>query len=82
MTQHRTVKRNCSSSSVAFFCCHCAVAHPFSPSLPVRPLASSSFISACRFLLFFFSPLHTASQKHSLKAMHESNLANFKWSKV
>lgn len=36
------------------------------------------------FILFsrVFSLLHTASQKHLLKPMHESHLAHLKWSKV
>lgn len=48
-------------------------------SVLLLPLLSSLLVV---FSCFFFPPLHTASQKHSLKAMHESNLANFKWSKV
>lgn len=63
--------------------CHWGVSHPFFTSLLSSGLCLffSSFIYAYGFL-FVFSLLHIASQKHSLKPMHEYNLAHLKWSKV
>lgn len=52
------------------------------PSPPSSPLASVSFSVLSFWFSLVFSLLHTASQKHSLKPMHESNLAQIKLSKV
>ncbi len=70
------------NTSPSTFCCPCGVSRPFLTLL----------FSSCRrlSLLFYlgswfslvFSLLHTASLKHSLKPMHESNLAHLKLSKV
>lgn len=49
----------------------------FSPS----PLLSLS-LSFCLWFSLVFSLLHSASQKHSLKPMHESHLAHLRLSKV
>lgn len=54
-------------------------------SPPSSPTVSVSFSVLLSFAFLFslvLSLLHTASQKHSLKPMHESQLAHFKWSKV
>lgn len=53
-------------------------------SLPSSCLALVSFHlpHLCLWFFLVFSLLHSASQKHSLKPMHESHLAHLKWSKV
>lgn len=70
-------------SSSLTLCCHGAVSHPFFTSLLSSGLPPlSQFFYLCLSFSLVFSLLHTASQKHSLKPMHESNLAHIKWSKV